>query len=128
MNQCLNREQTKELLEYAFSGITSIIADEMVASIRCSSTWHLKLICVNYLVAWIISGISNRDHDTAKAKIENLYKMKDTLYLSIEECNEEFIDYLLKSYPGIISDNLENEVFTIAKSFSEHESTRPLHS
>lgn len=128
MNQYLNREQINELLDYAVSSGTVTISDEMTDSIHLASNWHLKLICSNYLVAWAISGISRRSQSTARAKIESLYKLDNVMYVQLEECAENFIDYLLKCYPGIESGELENEIFAIGQSYSEYQSPYSLYS
>ena len=51
--------------------------------------------------------------------IPELFSMYEKLYFEIQECGEDFIDYMLKyMHSGI--DDLEESLLNVAKKISDH--------
>ena len=80
--------------------------------------WQDKLLCLTFSFARILE----RQRDSAsltQTMIQELFSMPEKMFIDIQECSEDFVDYMLRhEHSGEI--DLEISLLTVARKLSEH--------
>ncbi|MDM8535450.1 hypothetical protein QUF70_01715 [Desulfobacterales bacterium HSG17] len=83
-----------------------------------AAQWQDKLLCMTFSFARILE----RHRDSAsltESMIEELFSMPEKMFIDIQECGEDFVDYMLRwEHSGGI--DLEVSLQTVARKLSEH--------
>lgn len=117
MNYCLNSTELEHLLMLHLED--KAVEDETLKSLLDNAAqWQDKLLCLTFSFARILER-----HDSllslSQTMISELFSMPDKMFLAIQECGEDFVDYMLRhEHSGEV--DLEISLLTVARKFSEH--------
>ncbi len=117
MNYCLNSTELECLLQL-------YLEDKAIESLTLKSLhnnaiqWQDKLLCLTFSFARILErqrGLAS----LTQTMIPELFSMPEKMFIDIQECSEDFVDYLLRhEHSGEI--DLEISLLTVARKLSEH--------
>ncbi len=80
--------------------------------------WQDKLLCLTFSFARIFERQRGSSALTRRM-ITELFSMPEKMFIDIQECGEDFVDYLLR-HEHSSEINLELSLLTIAGKLSEH--------
>jgi len=117
MKYCLNSRELEYLLLLHLKG--KAIEDTALKSLYDNAVqWGDKLLCLTFSFARILE----RHRDSAsltQAMIPELFCMPEKIFLDIQECGEDFVDYMLRQeHSGEI--DLEISLLTVERKLSGH--------
>ncbi len=117
MNYCLNSTELESLLLLYLED--KAIKDVTLKSLLDNAIqWQDKLLCLTFSFARILE----RQRDSAsltQTMIPELFSMPEKMFIDIQECGEDFVDYMLRhEHSGEI--DLEMSLQTVARKLSEH--------
>jgi len=117
MNYCLNSTELDSLLLLHLED--KAIEDETLNSLLDNAVqWQDKLLCLTFSFARIIERRRGSALLT-QAMIPELFSMPEKMFIDIQECGEDFVDYMLRhEHSGEI--DLEISLLTVARKLSEH--------
>ena len=117
MNYCLNSRELECLLLLHLEN--KPIEDETLQSLLENAVhWQDKLLSLTFSFARILE----RHRDSAllaKTMIPEMFSMPKRMFIDIQECDENFVDYMLRhEHSGEI--DLEISLQKVARKLSEH--------
>lgn len=117
MNYCLNSTELESLLllhlegKYIEDGTLRSLLDNAVQS-------QDKLLCMTFSFARILER-RRGSASLIQTLIPELFSMPEKMFIDIQECGEDFVDYMLRNeHSGEI--DLELSLLTVARKLSEH--------
>ncbi len=117
MNNCLNSTELECLLLFCLED--KAIEDENLKLLFDNSTlWQDKLICLTFSFARILERHRN-SATLAQFMIPKLFSLPDEIYIDIQECGEDFVDYMLRREHSGETD-LEISLIKVAMYLSEY--------
>ncbi len=117
MNYCLNSTELESLLQLYLED--KAIEDETLKSLLGNAVqWQDKLLCLTFSFARILER-RRGSVPLTQTMIPELFSMPDKMFLDIQECGEDFVDYMLQhEHSGEI--DLEISLLTVARKLSEY--------
>ena len=117
MSYCLNNTELESLLMVYLED--KAIENETLKSLFDNAIqWQDKLICLTFSFARILE----RRRDSvllAKKMTLELFSMQEKMFIEIQECAEEFVDYMLRhEHSGEV--DMEISLLTVARKLSEY--------
>ncbi len=117
MNYCLNNTELESLLLLHLED-KSIEDGTLRSLLDAADQWQDKLLCLTFSLARILER-QRGSSSLNKKMIQTLFYMPDNMFIDIQECGEDFIDYMLRNeYSGEI--DLELSLITVARRLSDH--------
>ncbi len=117
MNYCLNSRELECLLLLH-------LEDKAIENVTLKSLldnaiqWQDKLLCLTFSFARILER-QRGSASLTQTMIPELFSMPEKMFIDIQECGEDFVDYMLRhEHPGEI--DLEISLLTVARKLSEH--------
>ena len=117
MNYCLNSMELECLLlldledKAIENGTLKSLLDNAVQ-------WQDKLLCLTFSFARILER-RRGSASLTQTMIPELFSMPEKMFIDIQECGEDFVDYMLRhEHSGEI--DLEISLLTVARKLSEH--------
>ena len=117
MNYCLNSTELECLL-------LLLMEDKAIEDVTLKSfldnavQWQDKLLCLTFSFARILER-QRGSASLARTMIPELFSMPEKMFIDIQECGEDFVDYMLRhEHSGEI--DLEISLQTVARKLSEH--------
>lgn len=117
MSYCLNSTELESLLLLYLEdrSIENVTLKSLVDNAR---GWQDKLLCLTFSLARLLER-QRSSTSSAKKMISELFSMPDKMFIDIQECGEDFVDYMLRhEHSGEI--DLEISLLTVARKLSEH--------
>lgn len=117
MNYCLNSTELECLLllhleDRAIEDVT------LRTLLDNASQWQDKLLCLTLSFGRILER-RRGSVSLAQTMIPELFSMPDKMFIDIQECGEDFVDYMLRhEHSGKI--DLEISLLTLARKLSEY--------
>lgn len=117
MNYCLNSKELESLLLLYLKN--KAVEDlELKSLFDNAAQWQDKLLCMTFSFARILERQRN-SASLPQVMIEELFSMPDKMFIDIQECGEDFVDYMLRhEHSGEI--DLEISLQTVVRKLSEH--------
>ncbi len=117
MSYCLNSTELENLLLLHLED--KAIEDVTLNSLFDNAVqWQDKLLCLTFSFARILER-RHSSTSSAKKMISELFSMPNKMFIDIQECGEDFVDYMLRhEHSGEI--DLEISLLTVARKLSEH--------
>ncbi|MDM8525466.1 hypothetical protein QUF80_19025 [Desulfococcaceae bacterium HSG8] len=114
---CLNSRELESLLLLHLED--KAIEDANLKSLIDNSLqWQDKLLCLTFSFARILER-QRGSLSSAQAMMTELFSMPEKMFIDIQECGEDFVDYMLRhEHPG--ETDLEMSLQTVARKLSEH--------
>ncbi len=117
MNYCVNSTELEEILALQLEN--KAIEDVALKSLFENAVqWQDKFLCLTFSLARILE---RRDDSTSlnQEMIADFFSMPEEMFIDIQECGEDFVDYMLEhDHSGNI--DLEMSLQTVAKKLSDH--------
>ncbi len=117
MNYCLNSTELECLLQL-------YLEDKAIENVTLKSLndnaiqWQDKLLCLTFSFARILER-QRGSASLTQTMIPELFSMPEKMFIDIQECSEDFVDYMLRhEHSGEI--DLEISLLTVARKLSEH--------
>ncbi len=117
MNYCLNSTELECLLMLH-------LEDKAIENVTLKSLldnavqWQDKLLCLTFSFARILER-RRGSASLTQTMIPELFSMPEKMFIDIQECGEDFVDYMLRhEHSGEI--DLEISLLTVARKLSEH--------
>ncbi|GBD95144.1 hypothetical protein BMS3Bbin05_00351 [bacterium BMS3Bbin05] len=117
MNYCLNSTELECLLLLH-------LEDKAIENVTLKSLydnaiqWQDKLLCLTFSFARILER-QRGSASLTQTMIPELFSMPEKMFIDIQECSEDFVDYMLRhEHSGEI--DLEISLLTVARKLSEH--------
>ncbi|MCD6447304.1 MAG: hypothetical protein J7L40_03975 [Candidatus Marinimicrobia bacterium] len=117
MSFCLNSTELENilLLHLKDKAIEDVALNLLLDN---ATLWQDKLLCLTFSFARILER-QRGSVSLAQTMIPELFSMPDKMFIDIQECGEDFVDYMLRhEYSG--DSDLELSLMTVAKRLSEH--------
>lgn len=83
-----------------------------------ANEWDEKLLCTAFSFARIIERRCD-SKEKAQSMINKLFSMPNQMYFDIQECGEDFVDYMLR-HEHVGNTDLETSLMAVARKLSEH--------
>lgn len=117
MNYCLNSTELECLLLLHLED--KAIEDETLKSFLNNAVqWQDKLLCLTFSFARILER-RRGSASLTQTMIAELFSMPEKMFIDIQECGEDFVDYMLRhEHSGEI--DLEISLLTVARKLSEY--------
>jgi len=117
MNYCLNSTELENLLLLHLED--KAIEDVTLNSLLDNAVqWQDKLLCLTFSFARILER-RRGSVSLAQTMIPELFSMPDKMFIDIQECGEDFVDYMLRHEHSDEVD-LEISLLTVARKLLEH--------
>jgi len=117
MNYCLNSTELENLLLLHLED-KAIENGTLKSLIDNAVQWQDKLLCLTFSFARVLERRCDST-SSAKKMISELFCMPEKMFLDIQECDEDFVDYMLRhEHSGEI--DLEISLLTVARKLSEY--------
>lgn len=117
MSYCLNSRELESLLLLYLE--KKDIKDVSLKSLLDNAVqWQDKLLCLTFSFARILERRHGSEPLT-HAMITELFSMSEKMFIDIQECGEDFVDYMLRHEHSGETD-LEMSLQTVARKLSEH--------
>ncbi len=125
MQYCLNVDELNQLIE-SHRGAVEITDKALLMQLENARQWQTELVCLSFLFARLLERKKNRNV-APDQMIRSLFSLKEEMYLYIQECGAEFVEYMLsyKSFSDL-GDSLEDILIDIQNRMSEHRYERTL--
>ncbi len=95
------------------------IEDETLKSLLENALqWQNRLLCLTFSFARILER-RRGSMSLMQTMIPELFSMPENMFIDIQECGEDFVDYMLRNKHTDEID-LEISLLTVAKKLSEH--------
>ncbi|MDU9050759.1 MAG: hypothetical protein Q3M30_18070 [Candidatus Electrothrix sp. Rat3] len=117
MNYCVNSNELEKLLDLRLKN--EAIEDVILKSLLDNAVqWQEKFLCMTFSLARILER--RRDSSSlTMAMIPEFFSMPENMFIDIQECDEDFVNYMLEyEHSGDI--DLETSLQTVARKLSEH--------
>ena len=117
MNYCLNSTELECLLMLHLENkaIENVTLKSLVDN---AIQWQDKLLCLTFSFARILER-RRGSASLIQAMIPELFSMPEKMFIDIQECGEDFVDYMLR-YEHSGETDLELSLLTVARKLSEH--------
>ena len=117
MTYCLNSAELESLLLLHLED--RVIENATLKSlVDNAGGWQDKLLCLTFSFARILER-RRGSVSLAQTMIPELFSMPDKMFIDIQECGEDFVDYMLRhEHSG--ENDLEISLLTVARKLSEH--------
>lgn len=117
MNYCLNSTELECLLLLHLKN--KAIENETLKSLVDNAIqWQDKLLCLTFSFARILER-RRGSVSLAQTMIPEMFSMPEKMFIDLQECGEDFVDYMLRhEHSGEI--DLEISLLTVARKLSEH--------
>jgi hypothetical protein len=117
MSYCLNSSELECLLQLLMEN--KAIEDVTLKSLLDNAVqWQDKLLCLTFSFARILER-RRGSVSLTQTMIPEMFSMPDKIFIDIQECGEDFVDYMLRhEHSGEI--DLEISLLTVARKLSEH--------
>lgn len=117
MNYCLNSRELECLLLLHLED--KAVENETLQSLHDNAIqWQDKLLCLTFSFARILER-QRGSVPLTQMMIPELFSMPGKMSIDIQECSENFVDYMLRhEHSGEI--DLEISLLTVARKLSEH--------
>jgi len=117
MTYCLNNNELEKLLRLYLNG-TSVDDIALESHVSDAGQWDDNLLCITFSLARVLER--QRDSEQLiKMMIVELFSMPDKLFLGIQECDEDFVDYMLRHEHCGDSD-MEVSLLRVAQNLTEY--------
>lgn len=93
------------------------IDEEIKTQVESAKDWHDQLICLSYFLSIILERKKEDGEDCQKV-IDEIYKLPEALFLSIQEFNSDFVRYML-SHTRNNSLSLEEDLVLLQNDLAE---------
>lgn len=110
MHYCLNKEELRQLIDLKVNDV-NIENDNLQTWVDSSENWFDELGVFSYLFGHILEK-KYKCGDDCQGLIEVFYHLEETMFLSIQEFDFKFIDYMLRNLRGT-SISLEDELIEL---------------
>jgi len=117
MNYCLDSRELECLLLLYLEDkdIENVILESRLDD---AIQWQDKLLCLTFSFARILER-QRSSVSLAQTMIPELFSMSEKMFMDIQECDEDFVYYMLRNeHSGEI--DLEMSLLTVARKLSEH--------
>lgn len=114
INFCLNDTELESVIMSVFN-CSEIDNIELRAKIKNAKEWENKLLCLTYS----FSKILEKHSEIAQRLIPILFLMPQRMFFDIQDCGEEFVEYMLQ-HENSSNNNLEESLVIVARNLSEH--------
>ena len=118
MNYCLNTHELERVLLF-FLKDKAIEDEDLKLLLDNADQWQDKLICLTLSFARVLEKRRDNSPSFLNAMISELFSMPEKMFMDVQECGEDFVDYMLRNEPSDQVD-LESLLQTVAKRLSEH--------
>lgn len=99
INYCLSRNQIGEFasIDFAHFELTKV-SGEVDYLFDNARRWETQLICLTYLLAHVIEAELKRGWsvDQATKLVQRLYELQDSIWLTMQEMDSEFIRFMFR--------------------------------
>ncbi len=116
MSHLLNSTEIESLLLFYLEN-KMIDKQTLLAHLENSSHWYEELICLTFSFARVLERRRKSVVLTQKM-IPELFSMPEKMSIDIQECDEDFVDYMLRDKYSE-DDDLEQALLTVARNLSE---------
>jgi hypothetical protein len=110
MHYCLNKEELRQLIDLKVNNV-NIENDNLRIWVDSSENWLDELGVFSYLFGHILEK-KYKCGDDCQSLIEVFYHLEETMFLSVQEFDFKFIDYMLRNLRGT-SISLEDELIEL---------------
>ncbi len=112
MYYCLNKEELKQLIEYKVDGIdvNNVSLKRRIEDAEC---WQDNIGGLTYLFSQTIDRKVRNGRDCTTL-IETLYRLEEEMAFEVHECDQQFVDYMLR--------NLRDSTLTLEEEMVEIQS------
>jgi hypothetical protein len=117
MHHCLTTQELRQLIDY-ITRHSTIDDGQLLAQIEQAMNWQLELSALAYLFSHILCGKTTDSWD-CPSFIRVFYRLEEQMYFHIQECDFEFIDYMLMNLRRQ-SLSLEEELVDFQNRLGEH--------
>ncbi|NQT60360.1 MAG: hypothetical protein HQ557_15375 [Bacteroidetes bacterium] len=118
MNYCLNGTELEAILLLFLENKT--IEDVTLKSLIGNAVqWQDNLICMTFSFARILERQRGAD-SLNEMMISKLFSLPNEMLMDIQEYDEDFVNYMLKS-EYVNESNLESALITVTRRLSEHD-------
>ncbi|MCI5130468.1 MAG: hypothetical protein D3904_02840 [Candidatus Electrothrix sp. EH2] len=117
MSYCLDSTELEKLLDLRLNqeGIEDAALNLLIEN---ANQWQEKILCLSFSLARILER-RRESGSLSQEMITDFFSMPDEMFIDIQECDEDFVNYMLEyEHSGDI--DLEMSLQTIAKKMSEH--------
>ncbi len=112
MNYCLSVEELAQLID-RYTKSRDIEDMNLSSLVENARQWDTKLICLSVLFARLLER-ENKDTAVPTQMIKTLFSLKEKIYLEIQHCDLDFIEYMLGySHSRNTKDTLEDILIDI---------------
>lgn len=94
MSYCMNKDELRNLITYKLDNV-EIDNEEFAIRLENAADWQEELYAVVYLFTHILEKKKQDGEDYIRA-IEKLYELETEMFLRIQQCDVEFVDYMLR--------------------------------
>ena len=114
MEYCMNNEELEALLSSQIEG--QVIEDsDLNSQVENALLWHNKLLCLTFSLARILERNKN-SIPLVQQMIPKMFTMPDRMFIEIQECGEDFVDYMLRN-EHVGEETLEESLQMIERNF-----------
>ncbi|MDZ4751808.1 MAG: hypothetical protein SGI87_09355 [Flavobacteriales bacterium] len=117
MSHCLTKQELREFIEVKFSDKTTEL-EGLTAWIEYAENWQEELCIFNYLLCCVLES-KVADGQECHSIIENAYYLCDTMFLTMQELDYSFIDFMLKHLRQDSVTSLEEELISLQENWSQ---------
>ena len=118
MYYCLNTEELEQFIDYNNSG-KAVFEDDLRLLIEYSQNWQTELGCIQFLFARVLARKIKRKTKSCYDLIHMLNDLEDKMYIRINECDFEFVEYMLR-YIRELDITLEENIINLHTNMNEH--------
>lgn len=117
MNYCISNRELESILLLDLEG--KAIEDETLRTLLDNAIqWQDKLLCLTFSFARVLER-RRSSAPLTQTMIPKLFSMPDKMSIDIQECGEDFVNYMLQhKHSGDL--DLEISLLTVARRLSEH--------
>lgn len=117
MNYCLNSNELERILLFYLEGMP--IEDELVNLLFDNAVqWQDKLLSLTFSFARILERQRGSEL-LSRGMIPVLFSMPEKMFFEIQECDEDFVEYMLRNEHLDVVD-LESSLQKVAEKLLEH--------
>jgi hypothetical protein len=123
VHYCLNREELKQLLDFKTD---SVVLESGLLSNRIANAenWQDELCGITYLFSKILEK-RLKDGSDCNYLIDVLYSLEEEMWFHVQECDTNFIEYMLRNI-RTIGLSLDEELIELQSKIGNHMYERAL--
>jgi len=123
LHYCLNKQQMTDFLDFIVFN-KNMIDEELDIIVDGARIWQDELICFSYLFSMILEKKTKEGFDCHRY-IDEIYKLPEELFLSIQEFDSDFIRYMMGNMRND-SLSLEEDLVQLQTRLSEYSYDRTI--